>query len=418
MCAKVWRAGNQQRLRRGIHLAAVCLLAMLAPLPVIAETPANGHWVGSWANAPFAQSNSRTPDFAGATFRQIAHNTLAGKSLRIRFTNEFGTEPLEISAAHVAISAGHGTIQPETDHPVTFNGKPSIIIPPGSIALSDVVAMATPPFADLAITCYFPSQQIDVASFHGEADQTSYLQKGNFIGAAKFDSPVELTSWYFLKGVDVETTAESAAAVVTLGDSITDGVHSSLDANRRWPDILAHRLQSNEKTSNLAVLNAGMGANRLLHDGTGPNALARFDRDVLTQSGVKYVIVLEGINDIGRLVRNNDPADAVTAEDMEMGLQQLAARAHDHNIKIFAATITPFKGAGYYSEKGEVVRGALNQWIRTSGVFDGVVDFDKVVRDPANPLMLLPAYDSHDHLHPNDAGYSAMGNAIDLSFFQ
>ena len=394
-----------------------CLLSMGMAFSAAAQG-AKAHWVGTWATAPYAGTWYITPDLGNVTLRQIVHTSLAGNRLRIRFTNEFGTEPLEIRAADVALSASNGAIQPGTDHVVTFGGKPSFRIPAGALALSDPIDLPTAAFADLAISIYLPVQQISVASIHGGAHQTNYLQAGNAVGAPTLESPAKQESWYFLKGVDVEPKADNAAAVVAFGDSITDGAYATVDANVRWPDFLARRLQANANGANLAVLNEGIGGNRVLHDGNGPSALARFDRDVLAQAGVKYVIVLESINDIGRLSRHNDPMDVVSAEDLEQGLQQLVARAHEHNIKVFGATLTPYEGAGYGCTMGEAVREAVNQWIRNSGVFDGVVDFDKATRDPDHPRMFSPKYDSGDHLHPNSVGYSAMGDAVDLNLFR
>ncbi|HTX42788.1 MAG TPA: SGNH/GDSL hydrolase family protein [Acidobacteriaceae bacterium] len=221
-----------------------------------------------------------------------------------------------------------------------------------------------------------------------------------------------------MKGVDVKPDAPNAAAVVAFGDSITDGAYATENANHRWPDYLAVRLHDNPATANLSVLDEGIGGNCVLIHCVGPNALARFDRDVLSQPGVKYVIVLESINDIGTLHDPNKPDYRLTAEDLEQGLSQLVARAHEHGIRIFGATLTPYQGADYYTDRGEQIREAVNAWIRTSGVFDGVIDFDKATRNPANPLVYLPAYDSGDHLHPKDAGYAAMANSIDLSLFR
>jgi lysophospholipase L1-like esterase len=218
--------------------------------------------------------------------------------------------------------------------------------------------------------------------------------------------------------VDVEPEAAHAGAVVAFGDSITDGAYVTMNSNHRWPDFLAARLQANAATASLAVLNEGIGGNCVLIHCTADNALARFNRDVLAQAGVKYVIILESINDIGRLKRPNLPDYKLTAEDLEQGLSQMVERAHEHGIKVIGATLTPYKGAGYFTEEGEQIRQAVNQWILTSGVFDGTVDFDKATRDPANPLMFAPQYDSGDHLHPKDAGYEAMGNAVDLSLFK
>ena len=264
---------------------------------------------------------------------------------------------------------------------------------------------------------YLPAQQITNPTEHPLSVQTSYLAEGNVVSAATLATPKTVNSWYFLKGVDVETKADDTAAVVAFGDSITDGFSSTLNGNHRWPDYLAERLQADALTKRLSVLNEGVSGNRVLHDGAGPSALARFDRDVLAQAGVKYLIVLESINDIGQLARPNNPEGHVTAQDLELGLDQLVERAHEHGIKVFGATLTPYKGTFYDSSEGEQVREAVNQWIRSSGVFDGMIDFAKAVEDPAEPLRILPAYDDGHHIHPNDAGYQAMANAINLEMF-
>jgi lysophospholipase L1-like esterase len=272
--------------------------------------------------------------------------------------------------------------------------------------------------SDLAVSLFLPAQTIDTLTHHSFADATNYEADGNQMAAATLTSPHEISSWQFLKGVDVEAPAKGEhAAIVAFGDSITDGAHSSRDANARWPDVLARRLEADKKTAGLGVLNEGIGGGRILHDGTGPNALARLDRDVIAQAGVKYLIVMEGINDIGHAEDPVKPYDVVSAGDLIAGLEQIAERAHMHGIKVFGATLTPYVGAKYESPAGEQLRQAVNQWIRTTKDLDGVIDFDKATLDPANPGVFLPADDSGDHLHPNDAGYKAMGNAIDLKLF-
>jgi lysophospholipase L1-like esterase len=376
------------------------------------------HWVGTWATAPMAQVN-REEKFGAAdtTFREIVHVSIGGPAVRVILTNEFGLDSLTIGAANVALSAGGSDINPTASSPLTFNGRPSITIPPGALVVSDPVNLKLPPTSDLAVSIFVPAQAIQQISVHGFADQTNYTALGNVTGAKSLDTPTEIYSWPFLKGVDVKAD-DKAAAIVTFGDSITDGAHSTRGANTRWPDVLARRLQADKKTAKLGVLNEGIGGNRVLHDGTGPSALARFDRDVLTQTGVKYLIIMEGINDIGRAARLKDPEDIVTADDLIAGLSQLATRAHTHGIKVFGATLTPYVGAGYSSPAGETIREAVNQWIRTSNQLDGFIDFDKVTSDPAHPNVFLPADDSGDNLHPNDAGYKAMGDSIDLKLFK
>lgn len=355
--------------------------------------------------------------FAAVTLREIAHVSNGGEQVRIRFTNEFGLDGLTISDAHVALSAGGSAIKEGTDHALTFGGAGSVRIPPGAVMYSDPVSMAVPPLSDVAVSFYLPSQVMRGETFHAFADQDNYVADGDVAGATTLSTPTELQSWYFLDGIDVNA-AEGARAIVTLGDSITDGAHSTKNANSRWPDVLAARLKQERGLENVSVLNEGIGGNRVLNDQAGPNALARLDRDVLAQDGVRYVIVLESINDIGRLAHLTAPEDEVTAQFLEQGLKQIADAAHEHGIKAFGATLTPYGGAGYSSEKGEQVREAVNDWIRTSGTFDGVIDFDQMTRDPQNPTHFNPADDSGDHLHPGDTGYKTMGGGIDLKLFK
>lgn len=384
-----------------------------------AHSSAGTRWVATWATSPFGGDPWHTvPTLVGSTLREVVHTSIAGKQLRIEFTNEFGKEPLKIDAATVAMSAGGPAIDPASMHTLTFGGSPSIVVPPGAMAVSDAVDLATPAFANLAITFYLPLQQISDVSVHSGADEANYIQPGNEVSAQALTAAKTTPSWYFVKGVDVVPTEKNAAAVVAFGDSITDGAYARENMNETWPEDLAKRLHDDAKTANLSVLNEGIGGNCVLIHCVGPNALARFDRDVLAQTGVKYVIILESINDIGAMHNPNQPDYKLTPEDLEQGLRQLIARAHERGIKVFGATLTPYQGAGYYTDKGEKVREAVNEWIRTSGAFDGVVDFDKATRDPAKPLWYAPQYDSGDHLHPKGTGYAAMAGAIDLGLFK
>jgi lysophospholipase L1-like esterase len=405
-----------------MHIRTVVLFFMAASALSAQTTlskPAPSPWVGSWATAILdGDPWHNAPTLVDSTLREVVHTSTAGKQVRVRLTNEFGTEPLRIGAASIAASTGTSSIDAGSLHDLTFGGLPSIVIPPGAQALSDPIPMVTAAFADLAISFYLPLQQVSSVTVHSGAQQDNYIVTGNHVREASLTTPVVTSSWYFVKGVDVESTGPQQATVVAFGDSITDGAYATENANHRWPDDLATRLHENPATANLSVLNEGIGGNCILIHCAGQNALARFDRDVLSQAGVKYVIVLEGINDIGGLHNTNRPEYKLTAEDLEQGLAQLVARAHEHGIKVFGATLTPYKGAGYFTEKGEAIRQAVNQWILTSGVFDGAIDFDKATSDPANPLMFNPQYDSGDHLHPKDAGYAAMANSIDLSLFQ
>ncbi len=398
------------------------LLFCSAMVPARAASPAASApatWVGTWATSPFGGDPWHTiPTMVDSTLREIVHTSIAGKELRVRFTNEFGKEPLRIDAATVALSAGGGSIDPASMHNLTFGGSPSIVVPPGALAVSDPVTMDTPALADLAISFFLPLQQVSDVSVHSGANQDNYIQTGNEVAAPALSSAKVTPSWFFLKGVDVRPLDAHAAAVVAFGDSITDGAYAAENKNERWPDYLAVRLHNNPSTANLSVLNQGIGGNCVLIHCVGVNALARFDRDVLAQPGVKYVIVLESINDIGTLHNPNEPDYKLTAEDLEQGLAQIVARSHEQGIKVFGATLVPYKGAGYFTDKGEKIREDVNTWIRTSGVFDGVIDFDKATSDPANPLQFLPKYDSGDHLHPQGTGYAAMADSIDLSLFK
>ncbi len=395
------------------------LASLLLPVAfAAAPKPLPDHWVGTWATAPFAQPNKDGGlGSTDMTLREIVHVSLGGSYTRIVLTNEFGTEPLTIGAVHVALSSGETSISLPSANAVTFGGKPSITIPPGAMAVSDGFALTLKPFADVAVSLFIPAQKISQISMHGFADQSNYMAEGNLVSKSSLDGAKEFNIWDVLKGIDVKVPAEDAA-IVTFGDSITDGAGATKNANARWPDVLAKRLQENKKTSGLGVLNQGIGGNRILHDGTGPNALARFDRDVIAQSGVKYVVVLESINDIGHAFDPKKTYDVVSADDLIQGFTQMAERAHAHGIKIIGATLTPYVGAGYSSPAGEAARQAVNAWIRTSNLLDGVVDFDKITQDPANPAMFLPAYDRGDHLHPKDAGYKAMGEGVDLKLFE
>lgn len=403
-----------------LRTAAVLLIsAATLAIPTVAQTHAPSPWVGTWATSPFGGDPWHSiPTVVDSTLREVVHTSLAGSELRVRLTNEFGKEPLRVDAATVARTATVSGIDTATLRDLKFGESATIVIPPGAEALSDPVDLAVPAGVDLSISIYLPLQQVSDVSVHSSAQQDNYIVTGNHVSDAELISPKVVSSWYFVKGVDVKPTAEHAAAVVAFGDSITDGAYATENQNHRWPDYLAARLRSNPATANLSVLDEGIGGNCVLIHCVGPNALARFDRDVLAQAGVKYIIVLESINDIGALHNPNQPDYQLTAEDLEQGLAQLVARAHQHGIKVFGATLTPYKGAGYFTEKGEEIRQAVNTWILTSGVFDGTVDFDKATRDPANPLVFAPQYDSGDHLHPKDAGYSAMADSIDLSLFK
>jgi lysophospholipase L1-like esterase len=394
----------------------VALASLIVASAACAQSAHNPQWVGTWATSPMQADGVNLRLLTGVTLREIVHISAGGAQVRVRFTNEFGLDPLTVSDAHLAPSAGGGAVQQGADHPITFGGASSVNIPPGAAMFSDPVALAVTPLSDLAVSFYLPSQIMRAETFHAFADQDNYLATGDSSTAPQLADSTTISSWYFLSGVDVQSV-EGSRAIVTLGDSITDGALSTRNANRRWPDILAARLSQDPKLKNVSVLNEGIGGNRVLNETAGPSALSRLDRDVLAQSGVRYVIVLEGINDIGRLAHVLVPWDDITADQLKRGLKQIADAAHEHGIKAIGATLTPYGGAGYSSDKGEQVREAVNDWIRNSGTFDGVIDFDKITTDPQTPNHFNPAFDSGDHLHPKDPGYQAMGDGIDLSLF-
>jgi lysophospholipase L1-like esterase len=339
-------------------------------------------------------------------------------------SNAYGHDTVAIGAAHIALRDKDSSIVANTDRALTFGGRTTVAIPPNALVLSDPVSLNVPTAADLAISLFLPKPTA-AGGIHYSAQQTSYIGSGDLTGNTSFGDAGTITSWVFLAGVDVAASA-SAGAIVAFGDSITDGARSTVNANRRWPDFLANRLATQKSTAEWGVLDEGIGGNRLLHDPVsevrfGVNALARFDRDVLAQPGVRYVIVLEGINDIGHPGTSAPRDEAVTADEMIGGLKQIIERAHERGIKVIGGTLTPFAGTlnpGYFTPEKELIRKAVNEWIRTSNAFDGVIDFEKAVRDPANPDRMLGAYDGGDHLHPGDQGYKAMGEAIDLSLFR
>ncbi len=401
-----------------LHQRILVLSAALTLSLLSVAASAQDHWVGTWAASPVALVNSDGKyGVAETTYREIVHVSLGGPSARVILTNEFGLTPLTINAAYLAVPTKGSDIDVATAHPLTFNGRPSITIPAGALAVSDPTALNLATLSDVAVSFVIPAQAIQQVSQHTFADQTSYTAPGNVSGAASLSDAAEITNWPFLKGIDVSAD-EKSAAIVTFGDSITDGSHSTPNTNRRWPNVLAQRLQADKKTRNLAVLNEGIGGNRVLHDGTGPNALSRFDRDVLALAGVKYLVILESINDIGHAKNPVNPDDTVSAEDLIAGIAQMATRAHTHGVKVYGATLTPYVGAKYASPAGDQMRQAVNNWIRTTNVLDGFIDFEKATQDPANPSVFAAANDCGDHLHPNDAGYKAMGESIDLKLFQ
>lgn len=382
-------------------------------------------WVGSWATSqqiPEPENALDPADMRDATLRQIVRLTAGGERIRVRVSNVFGTQSLHFAAVRVArrLEPGSAKIDVSSDRAVTFGGRTDVIVPAGAEYISDPVALAVAPLADLAVSIRFteaPAQQTG----HPGSRMVSFIQHGDHVSAADMPDAKRVEHWYQLAAIEVEASP-GVAAIAIVGDSITDGRGSTTNMNNRWPDIFARRLQENAATQHYSVLNLGVGGNRLLRDGKGPNALARFDRDVLAQSGVTHVIVLEGVNDLGTLTSGGDvSAEVHERERLRMiGVyEQMIERAHAHGMRIYGATIMPVVGFPAYNPPPatEADRQFVNNWIRTSGRFDAVIDFDAIMRDPANPSMFNPPYDMGDKLHPNAEGHRAMGEAVPLTLF-
>jgi lysophospholipase L1-like esterase len=395
----------------------------------LCSTSEASEWVQTWGAAPLPPTPAlgpfpATPSFNNQTVRQTVRISAGGQQVRLRLTNEYGTKPLRIGAARIALSDEKGAIQPGTVRRVLFAGESSVSIPPGAPFLSDPVDLPVKALSSLSISLYLP-EDTGQCTCHQTGLQNAFVSDTGDFTDKPFEPKQTLQVRAFISGVEVRT-AGAGRAVVVLGDSISDGIGSTVDANHRWPDLLANRLDGKSGGS-WGVVNMGISGNRVLADGAGQSALARFDRDVLSTPGVKTVIVFEGVNDLGisygppregpmgERFKSMAPPSKVTAAEMIAGYRQLIARAHGKGLKILGATITPYGGALYYSPEGETVRQAINTWIRTGHEFDGVIDFDAVMRDSRDPTQIKEGFHMGDHLHGSDAGYAAMSAAIDLS---
>lgn len=391
-------------------------------------------WVATWGAAPLPPSVAAgpfpgSPKYANQTIRQVVRISAGGKRVRVRLTNEYGTKPLSIGAVRIALADEKGNVKAGTDRAVMFGGQASAMIPQGAPMLSDPVDMAVNALATLSISIYLP-EDTGPCTCHQTGMQTAYVSDAGDFTSKDFTPKEKTVQRAFLSGIEVEA-ATPAKVIAVLGDSISDGVGSTNDTNRRWPDLFAERLAARDKRAAWGVVNMGISGNRLLTDGAGQNALARFDRDVLSLPGLTHVIVFLGVNDLGISYGNFDgpnpinqffksqvPARKATADGLIGAYRQLAARAHAKGVKIYGATIAPYEGAIYYSSEGNAVREDVNKWIRTSGSFDGVLDFDAVFRDPAKPTQMAASLHSGDHLHGSDAGYEAVAKSIDLALFK
>jgi lysophospholipase L1-like esterase len=436
------------RIPRGgvLTILFVCLLgftSLVRPRFAAAADSSRDHWVGTWAAAPQQRLGASLQTYRNQTLRLIVHTSVGGKKIRVRISNIYGDQPLVIGSAHVARRTHGAEIDPAADRTLTFSKARSTKIPAHSMLISDPVELDVPALSDLAVSIFLPNST-DASTTHVLALQTNYVSpEGDATSAVAFPVNKAITNWPFLTGVDV-VTSPKGESIVAFGSSTTDGDGSSKDANRRWTDVLAERLQK-EGYTELGVLNEGIIGNRLLTDTESPRqtggplaevyeklgpslgqaGVLRFDRDVLGQAGVKYVVLLLGINDVlfpGSFIA---ASEGVSKEKLIAGNRKLIARAHKEQIKAIGTTIPPFEHAlfrspafnDFYSPEKEKIRQEVNEWIRHGGEFDGVIDLDAVVRDPDHPTQLLPAYDSGDHLHVNDAGNVAQGSAIPLTLF-
>ena len=373
-------------------------------------------WVASWSTAQQLtepRNNPPAPGLEGNTIRQIVHVSLDGKELRLSLSNKFGTEPVTINTVHVATATDSSAIDPETDIALTFSSMSSITIPPGEDILSDPFDFDLPTMGNMAITMHIVEIGEEITG-HPGSRTNSYILEGNHVDAPVFENSVKTAHWYLIDRIDVQAP-ENAVAISIIGDSITDGRGSGTDKQNRWPDELSKRLQANPGTQQVAVLNQGIGGNCVLKPCLGPAALDRFDRDVLEQPGVEYLIILEGINDIGG-TGNAEQADAV-AEGLIAAYQEMIEKAHANNIKVYGATILPFAKSFYDAPFKQDALVKVNEWIRTSGAFDAVIDFNEAMTDPENPGVILPNAHDNDFLHPNEYGYRLMAESIDLSLF-
>lgn len=416
--------------RFGVALVATVALAGTLSLlanPASAGEPrpdVAGQWVTTWATSPMAATptNLASPDdfsaagFTNRTIRDIVWTSVGGRSARVRLSNLFGTGSVTFDEVDLGIAGTGAALVPGTNHSVTFDGRRSVTLAPGTERLSDPVFMTVPGQTDLAVSL-FSRHPTGPATYHSDAQQNNFVSTpGDSAGSVSADSfTTPSQHWYFVDSVQVRAPA-ARGTVVAFGDSITDGFRSTVDGNARWPNDLARLLAASNGPS-LAVADQGISGNRVLSDSAclGRNALARFTHDAIVDSDARVVILLEGINDIGFSQLPNSgcasPNTDVSAAQIIAGYQRIIAMAHAAGVRIIGGTLTPFQGAGYFSVAGEAKRETVNQWIRTSGAFDGVIDFDRAVRDPANPPVMLPAFDSGDHLHPNDAGYRTMATA-------
>ncbi len=400
----------------------------------VSPTLAQDHWVASWGAASVKDTGEIVPA-GGVTYRNVVHMSLGGKQVRLTLSNRFGTEPLTLGGVSVARSTGNDIVNAASLRDVTFSGKPGTVIDPGKTVISDPVSIDVAPLSDVAVSIFLPAEKITFFTEHPLSHTTNYRAVGNQLRAPSMPGVTNFNPWRILAAIDVMTPAADAA-IVAFGDSITDGQGSTNGANLRWPNQLAARLQADPKYARFAVVDEGIGGNRILHAGGEPDARAgqhpsgmtRWSYDALDRSGVKYIILLEGVNDIGhssliregsaKMRQEKSPETPVTADDLTHAMTQLIDEAHAKGVKVIGATLTPYGGAKYERPEGQETHNAVNEFIRHSGKFDGVIDFEKATQDPAHPDTYRSGFNDGDHLHPNDAGAKAMVDSIDLSLFK
>jgi len=410
---------NETRVEGKRGRAASILLVLTVCCAARIAWAADGHWLTTWGCGPQLTEPSNLPPapLANSTLRQFVHVTVGGHLVRVRLSNAYGTNSVAINSAHIALaagagSAGSGNIATATDKALAFRGAPSVTLPPGAVVVSDPIAFEMPALTNLAVSIYYGAVSATTINGHPGSRTTSFILPGNVVSAANMTGASTTAHWYTITGVDALADSQ-AKGIVVLGDSIADGRGSTTDGNDRWPDDLGRRVSTNGPTAEVSVVNMGIGGNGIFA-GLGPSAVARFDRDALSQSGVRWLIVFEGVNDIGGAAPGGGPA---MATNLINAYSQFVAKAHARNIRAFGATITPFGGNSYYTTEHEATRQTVNTWIRTNTLYDGLIDFDKTVRNPMTLTNLIASFNSGDGLHLTPAGYQAMADSIDLTFF-
>jgi lysophospholipase L1-like esterase len=393
------------------------LLPLLCCVFSLQNASGASRWVGTWSTAPqLVEKNNMPPEpgLTGHSLRQVVRVSIGGKKLRLKLSNEFGKDRISLKAVQIAVSTGGSSIDAKSNKELKFNGKSDVTLAPGSSIVSDPISFRLEPRMDLAITLYIHEASSTLTG-HPGSRTTSYLLTGNEPAVVDFSRAVPTDHWYIISGLDVLASSKTAAVAI-IGNSITDGRGSETNKQNRWPDILSERLLKNASTRNVGVLNVGIGGNCVVAGGLGPTALNRFHRDVLGQQGVRWCVIFEGVNDIGGLPESDEAVDR-KADELISAYQKLVAEAHARKIKVYGGTIMPFRNHSYYSTYRERCRNKVNEWIRTSGCFDAVIDFDRIMSDPNDPSGLLPEVQS-DYLHPNAAGHRKMGESVDLKLFE